>query len=454
MTARERQRRSRAKRKAEALAAPADPRPDPIPPDEPVAALAAWSTECLKVPPGHPSAGQPMTLPPFAIDVLRAGWDAHESALCVARKNAKSAVLAVLCLGHLVGPIRAAGWRGAVCSLSKDKAAELLNQAAAIATASGLPVTIRRSPYPGHIESETGQLQVLSADRSAGHASSFDLVCIDETGLMPERARQLLAGLRSSVSAKAGRCVHISVRGDSPLFAEVLDNPNTIKQVHEAPADCALDDRKAWDAANPGLGTIKQTAYMEAEARRVADAPGDQPSFRAFDLNANLSPTSEMILSVDQLTACFVEDPADLPPRAGPCVLGFDFGEAVSATAACAIWPETGRLETWMAFGSVPDLAARGRADSAPYEMMAVRRELRTYPGRVVKVQDFLADVAADLSGEVIAAAGADSYKDSEAADFLDYAGLPWPITFRRVGAGKQGGADVRAFQRLLRRAD
>ena len=35
---------------------------------------------------------------------------------------------------------------------------------------------------------------------------------------------------------------------------------------------------------------------------------------------------------------------------------GFDFGEATSATAAVAIWPATGRFESWMAFGDMPAL--------------------------------------------------------------------------------------------------
>ena len=75
----------------------------------------------------------------------------------------------------------------------------------------------------------------------------------DETGLFTERARDLLAGLRSSVSAKAGRVLHISVRGDSPLFREVLENPATMAHVYAAPDGCALDDRSAWAAANTGL---------------------------------------------------------------------------------------------------------------------------------------------------------------------------------------------------------
>ena len=41
---------------------------------DPVGALAAWARETLIVPPGHPLAGEPMALPPFAEDFLRASW--------------------------------------------------------------------------------------------------------------------------------------------------------------------------------------------------------------------------------------------------------------------------------------------------------------------------------------------------------------------------------------------
>ena len=436
-----RERQREAKRSATVLTFPT--------PDDPVGELVAWSRDVLRVPVGHPLAGKPMELPPFAVEFLRAGWGAHESALCIARKSAKSAICAVLALGYLVGPLRQPGWRGAVASVSKEKAAELRGQIEAIALASGLEgLKFRRSPYPGRVESSTGTLEILSSDRTAGHSSSFDLVVIDETGLMPERSRELLAGLRSSVSAKNGRTIHISVRGDSPLYAEILSNPAVVKRIYAAPDGCKLDDEDAWAAANPGLACgIKSIAYMRAECERIRGAPGDENSYRAYDLNQALSPTREMLCSPDDLRACFVDE---LPPRAGPCYLGWDFGEATSAHGCTAIFPASGRVEFWMAYGDVPPIAERARRDNAPYAQMVDRGELKLYRGRVVPVAGFLSDVQAELAGVRVAKGAADSYKDSDCKDFLDRSAVRWPMEFRRVGAGKTGGADVRAFQRLI----
>ena len=431
------------KRKEKALTAP-----DPVTLADPVGALSKWAKETLIVPAGHPRCGQAMALPAFATSFLRDGWNAHESALTCARKNAKSAICGILGLGYLVGPLRQNGFRMAIASVSKEKAAELRAQVESIGTASGLrELSYRKSPYPGRVESLTGSIEVLSSDRTAGHSSSFDLVIVDETGLFPERARELLAGLRSSVSAKGGRIIHISVRGDSPLFDEILNNPITTTAIYEAAADCELTDRAAWAAANPGLGRIKSLAYMESEAARVAHVPTDEPSFRAYDLNARLNPTKEMIFSPDDLRACFVDE---LPPRRGNVYLGLDCGEASSATAAFAIWPQTGRAESWMAFGDIPSLRERGKIDGANYVEMERRGELRTFDGRVTPVARFLEGVAEDLTGCRVARLAADGYKDSEIMDFLDRANLRWPREFRRVGAGKSGGADVRALQRLV----
>ena len=408
---------------------------------DPVGALAAWAREALTVPPGHPRSGEPMELPGFAVEWLRESWDAHEAALSTARKSGKSAIAAVLALGYLVGPLRRPGWRGAIASISKEKASELRRQVAEIAEASKLDIRIRRSPYPGTIESSTGSLDTLSADRTAGHASGYDLVVVDETGLFPLRSRDLLAGLRSSVSARGGKIRHISIRGDSELFREVLDNPATIAHVHAAPDDCALDDEAAWRAANPGLGTIKSVEYMRDEVERVEGCASDEPSFRALDLNQNISPTREMICTPDDLRSCFAES---IDCR-GPAYVGLDIGEAGSGTAAAAYWPTTGALRTWLSYGDSPSLSKREKKDGSPYLAMQRRGELRTYRGTTVPVGLFVEDVRADLAGASVRACVADQHKSAELK-----AASPWPVTIVRTGLGPDGTQAVRDFQRAV----
>ena len=299
-TATERKRAQRARDRASAVHRLNAPTPAVVAVSDhkdPVGALAEWSRTALIVPPGHPRSGEPLELMPFAVDWLRSTWNTHESALSTARKNAKSAICAVLALGYLCGPLRRPGWRGAIASVSKEKASELRRQVKEIAEASNLDIRIRRSPYPGVIESATGSLDTLSADRAAGHSSGYDLVIVDETGLLPERARDLLAGLRSSVSARDGRIRHISIRGDSPLFREILENQATKAHVYAAADACAVDDEEAWLSANPALGIVKSTAYMQSEVERIKSVPSDEASFRALDLNLEISPTREMICS-------------------------------------------------------------------------------------------------------------------------------------------------------------
>ena len=450
MAARERQRKYRArqreKRNAAVVAVPA-----PVPAD-PIGALAEWSRQTLRVPPGHPLAGQALALPDYGEAFLRDALTARESLLCLGRKNAKSAIVAVYLLGRLVGPIAVPGYRAGVASVSREKAGELRRQMLEIAQASDLQgLRFLRSPAPGRVESATGTVDFLSADRSAGHASGFDESCVDELGLLHERDREFVNSMRTATSARDGRFIALSIMGDSPFTAEMIErraDPGCNVHLYAAPSDAALDDPGGWHASNPGLKAgIKSIAYMQDEARRVLLSPTDQASFRAFDLNLPQSPTREMIFAPSDLQSCFT---SDLPERRGDVVIGLDVGEATSATAAFCIFPQTGRCESFMAFGDNPSLVERGKRDGARYDLMAERGELRTYPGRVTPVSAFLSDLAGELAGCRVHRLAADGYKDSEIKDFLDRAGLRWPAEFRRVGAGKDGGRDVRSLQRMV----
>ena len=417
-------------------------------PADPAEAVIKWAATSLVTPAGHPRAGQPLELPEYLAAVVRDIYrpGIREICLVIARKNAKSCCIAVVLLAHLAGPLRQPGFRAGVASISKEKAAELKKQMQAIAEASGLTgLRFLRSPAPGRVESDDGAVDILSSDSTSGAAAGFDLAVFDEIGLTRPRDRELVNSLRSSVSARNGRFLSLSVRGTSPFIPEILERRgDPALAIHEyvAPDDCEIDDPLAWAAANPGIACeIKQASYMADEARRVAVTISDEASFRAFDLNQAVEPMKEMVCAVSDLQACFVED---IEER-GPCFVGIDIGESGSGTSACSYWPTTGAMRTWLAFSNVPTLIERGRRDGADYSAMERRGELKTCPGRVVNVEAFIADVRADLAGASVRSAVADAHKLGELRDCL-----PWPLSVVRTGAGPDGSEAVRSFQRAI----
>ena len=433
--------------------------PDDV--QDPAGAVSEWARRCLVIPAGHPRAGGAFEVPEYLESFFRDALadDCHEAALIIARKNAKSAGVAVLMLAHLVGPLRRAGWRAGVCSISREKAGELRAQCEAIATASQLAGLRfwRARTAPAITSDYGGSVDILSADKNAGAASSYDLAIVDELGLLAEKDRALVNSMRSSVSAKAGKFLALSVFGPGPFCGEIAERrgaPGLAVHLHQSAEGCGLDDETEWAAANPGLAVgIKSLEYMRAESRRVQATPADQGSFRAFDLNQPQAPGSEMIFSLADWKAC-VTAADDLPPRDGECTVGFDLGGSSSMTALAAVWPRTGRAEVWGAFPDTPSLADRGTADGAgnTYLRMEERNELKTYAGRLVPVGAFLKDCAARLAGERVLVAGADRFRKAEALQVIETAGLSWPMAWRGMGAAAKadGSHDVRASQRAV----
>ena len=418
--------------------------------------LCAWARRVLRVPAGHPLAGQPMEVPDFGADFLRDALRHRESLLCLGRKNAKSAIVAVYLLGRLVGPIAIDGWRGGVCSVNREKAGELKAQVEAIARASGLVgLEFWRSPAPGRVTSSTGELTILSADKSAGHAAGFDDAIVDELGLLAERDRALVNGMKSSTSARNGRFLALSIRGDAPFTAEMIeaaDDPGVAVHLHQAPEGCDLEDPAAWAQANPGLGTIKSVDYMRDRARLAARNPNDAADFMAHDLNRPGEPRREMICTLSDWKR--VAEVEQEPERRGPVVVGLDAGGSSSMTAAVAIWPQSGRVEVRGAFPATPDLIERGRLDGVGrrYAQLHDSGELQAYPGRSTPVTAFLRDLADDLQGVQVIQCGADRFRQSEIADAVSDARLRWPMVWRGQGASAtaDGSADVRSFQRFV----
>ena len=458
--ARERQRKWRLRKKLQRDRLAAKTATLPLPATDKVSYevedFTDWAGKRLKVPSGRLQS-KPFLVEGWQADFLRGALadDVMEAGLSVARKNGKSGLIAAVLLCYMAGPWKRRGWRGIVCSLTGRLSGELLTAMRTIAEASGITgITFKRTPYPG--QASVGEddivLDFLAADKAAGHAMGADIAIIDEAGLLEERQRPLWNAMLSSVSGRDGRLVCISIRGDSPMFEELIarkDEPEVHVTEFAAPKESELDDPEVWKAANPGLGTIKSADYMRKAAKRALATPADQSAFRAHDLNQPNQPERVMIISVSDWDKCVTSNP---PPRSGPCCLGVDLGGSTSMTCAVAYWPVTGRFECWGAFPDNPSLQLRGEADAVGslYVQMASNCELVTYPGRVTNVARFLQEAALSLQGEEVRMA-ADRYRRAEAMEALDKAGVRWPVEWRGQGASHtaDGSRDVRSFQRL-----
>lgn len=455
-----RKRRREAKLKAEA--APDLLRPETAQvlawPDRPADALRLWCKSTLVVPAGHPSAGEPMVLPDFAYRWLAEALvpDVFDAGLFVSRKNGKSAIVAVLLLACLVGPLRIAGFKGAVVSVDKIKAGLMLGQMREIAQASRLEgLRFYTSPAPGRVVGPSGEVIVLSADKSSGHAHGLDIVVVDELGLLEtEKDRALLNGLRTSMGAKDGRMLAISIIGGGDLSAEMIARheagaPGLVVHIYAADDKADPHDERQWHKANPGLATgIKSIRRMRHDFDQARLTPADLAHFQAFDLNMRLSPSRVVICTAQDWAECEVDE---LPERRGRCYVGIDLGGAKSMSCFVQFWPVSGRLEAYGAFAADPDLKERGEKDGVGlrYVRMKDRGELRTYPGQAMRPADFIRDCLQRLKGEHIAAIGADRYRKEDVYQELAQAGYRGRVVLRGTGAHAKadGSHDVRAFQ-------
>ena len=425
------------------------------------AAFCTWAAENLVVPPGHPAAGAPFIIPDylaaFFIDAL--DEKTNEAALIIARKNAKSSSVAALLACFMVGCLRRPGFRVGVASINREKSFELKEQIRALKDAAKLDdLQVWRRGAQGVTGPGGSSIDFVSADKNAGAASSWDIAVIDEIGLLQEQSRGLVSGMRSSVSAKGGKFLSLSIWGDGPFCAEIVArraHEGVCVHLFQAEEGAALDSAEAWDAANPGIkAKIKSRDYMVSESRRVASSVSDQPAFLAFDLNRPQSPSREQVCAPSDWAACTVQHSSELPPRSGPCHVGIDIGGSASMCGAAAWWRETGRLEIFAAFPSRPGLVARGTADGVgnAYSEAASSGALKIFEGRVTPAGEFIRYVAAKLAGCEIAGAASDQFRRAEVEEILEAEPdeIPWLWFWRRQGSGPTGCADVRALQRAV----
>ena len=166
-------------------------------------------------------------------------------------------------------------------------------------------------------------------------------------------------------------------------------------------------------------------------------------SFKSLWLNMGLSD----VLQGTLLEAHVWESIEGEAEREGPYVLGLDLGSSTSQSAACAYYPETGRLEGFAMFPEQSSLADRAQADNVGvlYSQCAQRGELLQAGLMVSDISELLSE-ALDRWGRP-AAIAADRFKKAELVGHLVSLSYPDAALVLRGMGWHDGAEDVRGFQ-------
>lgn len=420
----------------------------------------------LSVPTGR-LAGQAIKLAPYQNRFIDGAFadGINVGVLSVGRGNGKSAISAMLCAGELVGAWSDAAEREIIIAARTQEQAKIAwNYTASFLGT--LPeevqanITIRRQPrFEIQYDDHNGPhiLKAISADGKSALGSSPTLAVMDERGHWPiSQGDELEAALLTGLSKRDGKALIISTSAPNDMHPFSLwldrDAPGVYRQEHRPTPNLPVDDDDSLLIANPGskygIGPT-MTRLKEDAALALARGGSALSRFRLLSRNERVAEDNrDALLDLNDWLQCETED---LPPRQGQVVIGLDLGETASMSAAAYLWPETGRLEAWGAFGTIPTLETRGQADAVGdlYSQMHKRKELALMGQRTVPPAQWLRRVIGHVEGEAIASIVADRFKEGQLTDALMEIGNRAPVVWRGMGF-KDGSEDVERFRRYV----
>ena len=398
--------------------------------------------------------GLPLRLFPWERRFIRGafGPGIAEAAITVARGNGKTTLLAGCACAALDGPLREPHGQVSIVAASFDQG-RILGEHVKAFMADKLDdrKTWRVWDTAQQFRIEhlpTGaRVSIIGSDPRRAHGRTGSFWCDEPAQWPPATGERMRAALATALGKTPGRLIALGTRpADAEhWFAKMLDGATDYAQVHAAGPNDPPFRVRTWRKANPSLRYMPALeATIRREAKRARSDPALMPSFRALRLNQGVADVEESLL-LNAETWERIEGTAD---REGPFALGLDLGGEAAGSAAAAFWPETGRVETFGVFSSIPSLADRGIRDGvgSRYVDMARREELLT-------AGEYTADVGAMLrevldrwgSPDVIAA---DRYRIRELRGSLADAGFPVSELVIRGMGWRDGAEDCRVFRR------
>lgn len=363
--------------------------------------------------------GQPFSVDPWMEAWLRDVFEPENAAgdrvvrtavLSCARKNAKSYLIAGICLAALCGPL--AQRNGQIFSAACDKA-----QAAVVFNMMRKMIAMRPDldrvlkvgkaekvieVRDGMTSRSTGSVyKALSADSDTKHGLGPTLFVYDEFGEAP--AKDALFDTLIDGQQLAMNPLAIVISTQTPVLqhplSQMIDDglaghdETLVVHLHAADEGCDLEDEAQWVKANPALATWKPVTQIAVKAKEAARLPSKEANFRRRYLNQRVNIDGALIQRGDWMRCL----PGGVMP--GPAFtandtfqfvpgerlhLGLDNSLHTDLTALVAVSSENGsRVKSWF-FKPESWIEEHSNRDSVRYDVMVKQGWMTIAGDRVI----------------------------------------------------------------------
>lgn len=415
-------------------------------------AVIAFIEHFCLVPEGQ-HVGKKIKLAPFQREFILAVYDnphgTDTAILSIARKNAKTATIALILLAHIVGPEAKRNSRIISGAQSREQAAEVYNLASKCVDLSpklrGLIKTVPSKKMlvglPYNVE-----YQAISADGKTAHGKSPILAILDEVGQITGPQSDFVDAITTAQGAYDDPLlIYISTQAanDADLFSILIDDAidnkpkHTVAHVYSADIDDDINDPATWKKANPAMGLFRSLKDMKKQARKASSMPSFENTFRNLNLNQRVAIKSPIIskLSWGACGGKFDFKLSDCEEVYG----GLDLSLRTDLTALIFIGKIRGIWYTFSYFWT-PEIGLLDRAkkDRAPYDVWVKQGFLSTTPGASIDYE-FIAKEVDDMTrGVNLIGLAFDRYRMEYFKKDMERIGLELPM----VGWG-QGFRDM-----------
>lgn len=365
------------------------------------------SSYCL-VPEGK-HVGKPIKLSAFQkrfiLDVYDNPAGTSRAYLSIGRKNGKTATIACLVLAHLVGPEAKLNSQIISGARSRDQAALVFNHAEKMVRLSPtLSKLVRIVPSGKRLIGLTLNVEykAISAEAGTAHGLSPILAILDEVGQVRGPYDAFVEAIETAQGAHdAPLLIAISTQAatDNDLFSRWIDDaqassdPRIVCHLYAAPEGCALDDREAWQAANPAMGEFRSVTDLEDLAARAERQPTVEQTFRWLYLNQRVVASAPFVSKT--LWASCGGEVADLTGL--PLYGGLDLSATQDLTALVLMGNVDGVWHVKPRFWLPEEgLREKARQDRVPYDVWHREGLLEATPGAAISyevVAGYLRDV-------------------------------------------------------------